>query len=442
MIDRNRLTEHVNLSLFRLELRRAIKPLAVIAIGLIAAGAAGYYILNSINGGIGSTHTIQFEVADATGVVPGRAEVRLYGIQAGQVTNVSLAHGHAVLTASVANTFGPVYRNATSEVRPNTALQDMYLDIVDIGTPSAGVAGPNYVVPLSQTQSPVNLADVLNTFQPDVRTQLYNLLDQFGNGLADRGQDLREAFTLLAPFLRVAGTVSDQLALRASLTRQLVHNASILSSTLASRSAQLHRLITDSTSTLTALSTEGGAPLRQGLAMLPTLDESTGVLFTAFARAIPTIRQALTAVTPVADELPSGLGNLKAFAVSADPAVQKLQTPVAKLVPLADALAPFASNLSDALSQIRPQVSDVNTATSDLAPCMQGVDEFFNWDASMSKFSDSLGNMVRGNPLFGFYSIPITKQGNYAYGPHATCDGGKPIAGVPTPHYGGPAPAP
>ena len=67
----------------------------------------------------------------------------------------------------------------------------------------------------SQTQSPVNLADVLNTFQPDVRAQLYNMLDQLGNGLQDRGAYLRRAFALLAPFLQVAGNAAGQLAVSA-----------------------------------------------------------------------------------------------------------------------------------------------------------------------------------------------------------------------------------
>src|SRR5205807_620419 len=148
-------------------------------------------------------------------------------------------------------------------------LQDMYLDIVDRGTPTAGKASSSYAVPLSQTQSPINVADVLNTFKPDVRTQLYTMFDQLGNGLQDRGADLRRAFVLLAPFLQIAGNVSKQLAVRATLTKQLIHNAGSLSTVLASRSTQLHELIIDGTSSLQALSTQGGAPLRETVRLLP-----------------------------------------------------------------------------------------------------------------------------------------------------------------------------
>ena len=80
---------------------------------------------------------MKFEMADVTGVVPNRAEVRFYGIEAGKITDAQLIDGHAVLTATVATKFGQVYKNATAQLRPNTALEDMYLDVTNRGTPSA-----------------------------------------------------------------------------------------------------------------------------------------------------------------------------------------------------------------------------------------------------------------------------------------------------------------
>jgi ABC-type transporter Mla subunit MlaD len=440
MIDRSRLTDHVSPSLLRLELRRAIQPLIVFAIGVAVAAVAGYYVLNNISGGIGSTHTMQFEVADATGVVPGRAEVRFYGITAGEITAAKLAQGHAVLTVTVANKFGPVYRNAQAELRPNTALQDMYLDIVSRGTPAAGVAGSGYVVPLSQTQSPTNLAEVLNTFQPDVRTQLYNLIDQLGNGLADRGADLRQTFVLLAPFLQIAGNVSRQLAVRSVLTRQLVHNAAALTDLLASRSTQLRELVSSGSQTLESLSIAGGTPLRETIAQLPPTLVALQRFLTQTDGLLPPLNRAAGALQPVADQLPTSLANLKALGVSADPALRRLRAPVQKLVPLAGQLQPFASDLAGSLQRIAPQVSDVNSLTQDLADCTKQINEFFNWDASMAKLHVSIGQQVRGNANFGFYSVPGFKQSNYTTG--SQCDGGAPLGNVPTPKYNGPAVAP
>jgi ABC-type transporter Mla subunit MlaD len=439
-IDETRITEHVSPSLLRIELRRALKPLVVLALGFAVAAAAGDYILNNINGGIGSTHTMQFQIADATGVVPGRAEVRFYGISAGEITAAKLEHGHAVLTVTVANKFGRVYRNAQAEVRPNTALQDMYLDIVDRGTPDAGVAGPGYVVPEGQTQSPTNLAEVLDTFQPDVRGQLYNVIDQLGNGLADHGADLRETFVLLAPFLQVAGKVSRQLAAQSTLTRQLVHYTAALSSLLASRSTQLREIVTSGGLTLRSLATDGGTPLRETISELPSTLSALQTFLSQTDGLLPPLNRAAGALEPVADELPTSLANLRQLGVSADPALRKLRTPVTRLVPLADQLEPFATDLAGSLQRIAPQVSDVNELTKDLSECTTQINEFFNWDASMAKFHVGIGQQVRGNANFGFYSVPGVQQSTYGYG--SQCDGGAPLGDVPTPKYDGPAVAP
>jgi ABC-type transporter Mla subunit MlaD len=440
MIDRSRLTERVNFALLRIEARRALRPLLILLVGFVGTAVAGYYIVSHINGGIGSTHEMKFELDDVTGVVPGRAEVRFYGIEAGRITNSQLIDGHAVLTADVATKFGSVYRNATAELRPNTALEDMYLDITNRGTKSAGVAGASDVIPQSQTTSPVNLSAVLNTFQPDVRTQMYNLLDQFGNGLSDRGYALKQAFTLAAPFIRIAGNLAEQIAERATLTKEFVHNASTLSTVLASKSTQLRQIVTRGTRTLNALATEGGAPLRQTLSEVGSSLTTVDQTWAALRSALPNLKSAVYSLQPVARDLPGGLSSLTRFSLSARPAVQKLQKPVTELGPMASALEPVAENLSTSVDRIKPQVSDFNTVAMDAGKCMAFVDEFFNWDYSMSKFTDNFGAFVRGSVHVGFYSLPGGSQSNYVE--DYQCAGGTTIGGVPTPKYNGPPPAP
>lgn len=441
MIDRSRLTERVSPSLLRLELRRSGRPLVILAVGLVAAAAAGNYILGHIRGGVGSTHTMRFEVADATGVVPGRAEVRFKGIEAGRVTRATLTGGHAVLTVEVADRFGAIYRDARAAVRPNTALQDMFVDIVDRGTPRAGRAGAASVVPLAQTESPVNLAGVLNLFRPGVRAHMHQLIDQLGNGLHDRGAYLRRTFTDLVPFLRIADGVSRQLAARADLTRRLVHDTGSLSSVLATRSTQLRELVTSGTRTLEALATGGGVPLQQTIHALPPALEAGDGALSAVDRLLPGLDRAITTLGPAAAELRPRLADLRRLAVSADPALRRLRAPVRDLGPLATQLQPLAAHLSRGLGELRPQVPDVDTFTKAWANCTQQFNEFLNWDASMSKFVDPVGHMVRGNVNFGFYSVPTVRPGsNFVHG--TQCSGRDPIGGIPTPKLDGPPPAP
>jgi phospholipid/cholesterol/gamma-HCH transport system substrate-binding protein len=284
---------------------------------------------------------------------------------------------------------------------------------------------------------------VLNAFQPDVRTGLYNLIDQLGNGLADRGADLKRAFVLLAPFLRIAGNVAGQLATRATLTKELVHNAAYMSTVLASRSTQLHNLVVNGNATLQALSTQGGAPLRTTIENLPEMLHTTVTVFHAADRLFPNTEQLISALHPVANDLPQGLTNLENLASSANPAIVKLETPVRKLLPLATALQPFSSHLSNALTLIKPQLTDVNTATTAVAACTLEINEFWNWDQSMSKWTDELGPMVRGNANFGFYTAPgVTNDQQYGYRPQCYNGGPPPLGRQATPKFIGPPPTP
>jgi ABC-type transporter Mla subunit MlaD len=439
MIQRDRMTERISPSLLRIEMKRAARPLIMLAIGFGVALLAAQYILSNINGGVGATRTIKVQVADATGVVPQRAEVRFEGIGAGTVQNVDLAGGHAVLTATVATKFGPIYKNATIAVRPNTALQDMYLDVISRGTPGAGSLTSRDVVPVDQTQSPVSISDVLNVFQPGVRAHMYNVLNQLGNGLQDRGAMLRRAFVDLAPLLRIAGRVSDQLAVRAEVTKQLVHNAGTLSSVLAQRTGQLQNVVLAGTKTLQALSTQGGVPLQQTLAELPGTLAAIPRTTDAVNRLLVRLDPAITALNPVADRLPSALADLRSFAASANPAVVALRTPVVRLVPLSRQLKPFSAALASSLTEIKPQTGYVHSVTTDLVACKQTLYEFFNWNASVFKFQDPFGTYSRGDFGFGVYTVPTMKDPQVIAGPG--CAGGVTIGGVPTPAVGMPTPA-
>jgi ABC-type transporter Mla subunit MlaD len=438
VIDRRRMTERVTPSLLKIELQRSTRPLIVLAIGFGIALLAGNYILSNINGGVGSTHTIMVQVADATGVVPERAEVRFEGIEAGLVQSVDLNHGHAVLTATVATKFGPVYRNATLTVRPNTALQDMYLDVLNRGTKSSGVAGPDYVIPEDQTTSPVNVSEVLDVFDPATRAHMYDVLNELGNGMADRGAMLRQAFVDLAPLLQIAGQVSGQLAARAGYTKELVHNAAILSSVLGQRNLQLHTVVLAGTRTLQALSTGGGLPLQQTLQDLPPMLAAIPKMTDDVNGLLVKLDPAITDLYPVSDKLQSALANLRSFAGSADPALRALRTPVVRLVPLSLQLKPVSADLSRSLTAIAPQTGYINHITSEVAACPRDLYAFFNWSDSVGKFYDAYGAYPRGDFGFGLESSAGFSGGNLVSG--SSCAGGTTIQGVPTPGYPGPSP--
>lgn len=426
---RDRLSQRNGRRRLELEARRGARPLVTVvaglAIGLLIAGYIATHISKTL---FSRTETLSFVVSDATGVVKGVDEVRLKGIGIGRVSDIEIKDERAVITAKVQKKYGAIYRNARVQLRPNTALQDMYLDIVDRGTASAGVLHGSDPLAAGRTEVPVGIDEVLNVFQAPVRVRLQTLLDQLGNGLADHGARLRTAFAQFVPFIDRVGQVSHQLAVRAPMVRRLVHNTAVLSQTLGARQEQLNTLVDSGSATLTTLKDSGG-DLGATLEALPPTLRAVDSSFTAVRGVVGDVDGAVRALDPVADALPASLSSLRRLNTSAAPAVRALQTPVQRLVPFTRTLKPLSGELAQAVDALAPQADTVNKVTDDLVRCRKGVIGFFQWNASISKLGDSRAPFPRGNLVAGAQSSSVLNDPDEFF--PSSCAPGRPIGGRP-----------
>jgi virulence factor Mce-like protein len=401
MIDRSRIGRgHVRAEIAR-EAKRAARP-AVVVVAVMALGIVclAYLVLQIDAPALIGTRQIAFAVDNANGVQPGLDEVRFKGIPAGKITGLSLRGVQPVITVALDDSYGRVYRNATAALRPNTPLQDMYLDILSRGTPSAGPASSSRPVPSDRTDTSIAISDVLDVFSGQVRERFAHVLNDLGNGLADRGARLRTAFVDAVPFVQLAGQITGELNSNAGMTRQLVHNTGVMMSALASRQQQLRTLVAQGSSVADSLQVRSDA-IDATLQDLPSTLTDADAAFTAVRGVLPGVDGALESLYPVARRLPDALQEIEVLTAAATPAVQALQEPVQRLVPLADRLVPVSTSLDNSATRLRPQIPPVNRLISDVAGCLPSLSGFFAWDASMTKFADSRGPAPRGNVAFG-----------------------------------------
>lgn len=419
--------ERMNRTRLSLELKRAVPAAILVALSLVAGGYVALRVASDIGANVGvSTQSVSFRVSDASDVVAQSDEVRILGIPAGRISSVKMTSGGPVITASFQTKYGHIYRNAQAVVRPNTALEDMYLDVVNPGTASAGLAGASHPLPASQTDTSVNLDDVLNVFNSDTRSSLRRLLDNLGNGLADRGASLREGFVEAVPFVQLAGRLSQQLAERAPLVRQLVHNAAVLTTDLGQNQTILRRLIGSGSATLTTLENSSQG-LSQTLTELPPTLTDLKSSLSSVSGVVGEVDTAVRSLYPVAGALPGALTAVRKLSDAASPAVAALQTPVQRLVPLARYLVPLSASLSTAVSRLLPQVPALNKLVHDLAGCRTGVQGFFEWNPSLAKYGDERGQSPRGNVAVGGQSSGVLTNPFEQAEP--ACAPGMPIGG-------------
>ena len=430
MIDpRARITERINRARVELELRRAVGPAGIVLVGLAVGLALALYVIGNVSRNtLADTYEVRFVVDDATAVRPNVHEVRFKGVPAGTITSVEMEGDHPVITAEIREEYGRLYRDARAELRPNTPLQDMFLDIVDRGSPQAGKLEDGEALPPSQVRTPVSISDVLNIFQRPQRHYLGVLLDQLGNGLADRGAALRRVFAETAPLLAAAGDITRQLAERKRLVSRLVNRTATLTTELARRDDALRRLVKEGSVALTALQASSG-DLDATLRELPAAVRGVDAGLAAVQGVLDDVDGALSALRPAVRLLPTALHGLRDLGQDAKPAVRALERPVRALVPLADVVEPLARDLDRSLELLEPQIDTIDHTTEVAVRCKKGFQNFFQWNASISKFGDSRGPIPRGNLVIGLGTSAVVND-PLGYAPEA-CSGGEPAGGRP-----------
>jgi virulence factor Mce-like protein len=404
----------------RLELHRALGPFAIFAVTAAVALTCAAIILRNIHVHfLGSgTRVAHVAVDNAKGIVPGKQEVRWAGVVVGKMTGVKLDAGKPVVSIEYDSKYGPLFRDARVRLRPQTVLDDMYLDIESGGHRQAGALG-DAVLPADRTRVPVDISQVLDIFNSDTRMRMKEAIDQLGRGLSDRGAQLRAAFAAIAPFLHDAELLTREFARRRGLTSSLVHEFRTIVDELGARDRELTQLVSAGDATLSQLGNRAPAVedlIAQLAPSFAQLRSSLGRLEGTLAAVDP----ALTALQPVAGALPAGMQALRRFSTDAQPALRALEPPVGSLSTLSGELRPAAASLSNAFAQLEPQAPAYDRITTKLLSCAPTLDKFFAWTQSVLKFGDANGTYPRGNGVQSA-STYVPSQRDPVLTPHGGC---------------------
>lgn len=404
---RQRVTSGVTRERLRQEGRRSLRPLAVsvvgFLVGLLSIGWVFAQIAKYSGAGVPvltAKNEVRFAVDRATGVVPGRQEARISGLVVGRITDAQLENGQAVVTVAIQDKYGEVYRDAQAELRPATALNEIYLDITDRGSRESGVADPDEPIPAENTETTEEIGDILNTFDGDTRERLRGLLSDFGSGLDGRGDDLNAAFVELVPFVRSAHRLTRELAEREGKTRRLVRNASLLTAELGRRQRDVRTVAQEGAAVLNELADRSGDLGATIEGLPPTLSEADATL-AAVSGVLPSVDTALVSLDPVADRLPAGVTALDRLSRVGTPAVRALRPSLRRLRPLARALVPATRSADVAVRELLPQTGAIDKTTGTLVSCRITIDSFFQNTMSLFKFGDAGGASPRGEAVAG-----------------------------------------
>jgi len=217
------------------------------------------------------TRELKVDIADGSDLVVGN-DVREGGFRVGLVSDmkpVRLPSGlvGAQLTLQLDESHKNVPVDSTVSIRPLSVLGLKYVDLETGHSHRYFASGAT--VPLRQTNVPVQLDDVLKTFNPPTRHAIQGDLVGYGDALAGRGGDLNDTIAALPRLLGNLRPVAAYLSAPSTqLTRFLVSLNQFMGA-VAPVSQTNSKLFTDMATTFEAISRDPHA-LEQTIAESPS----------------------------------------------------------------------------------------------------------------------------------------------------------------------------
>jgi phospholipid/cholesterol/gamma-HCH transport system substrate-binding protein len=321
-------------------------------------------------------YVIKVELPTAQAVVPGQGQsVNIAGVKIGEVGDVKLESGRAVVTMQIQDKYKPIYRDANVLMRPKTGLKDMYLAL-DPGTKQAGALPENSRVKVANTLPDVNGDEILAQLDTDTRAYLEILLSAGGTAFDDHAtgadarfqqtaeQDLRELLKRFEPTAKYGAQIGNQLISRRHNIKRVIHNFQLLSTSLAKRDDQLAGFVDSANKNFESFAAEESS-LRAALREFPgALSQTTTTL---------------AKTEKLAGQLGPALSRLRPFARNLAPALQQTRPFLRDTTPIIKTqIRPFARDVQPTVRDLRKAATKLAPATPRLTRSFGVLNKFFN----------------------------------------------------------------
>jgi phospholipid/cholesterol/gamma-HCH transport system substrate-binding protein len=355
-------------------MRRAIKAhlvdfLAVLGL-LVLAVAIGGYLLSQQRFRFplleDEPKRVEIELENAQSVQPGQGQtVRVAGVEIGQISDVEVEDGTAVVGVEIDQEFEDVIReDATALLRPRTGLKDMLIE-VDPGQGEVVADGGR--IGSGNTLPDVGPDEVYSMLDADTRPYLRLLISGAGKGLRGRGPDLAATLEQLEPLHRDVARVARAGARQRHALKRLVNRYGLLMQALGRHPAALRRLVSASQGVFDALASQE-SNISEAVALLPgTLRETESTLARVDTLA-GVLRPSLNALRPPFRQLAPTNAALRPFLRETTPIVR-------------DEIRPFARAAGPFLDDVEPAARDLADASPDLEETLLELNRFFNMGA-------------------------------------------------------------
>jgi virulence factor Mce-like protein len=349
-----------------------MRRLAAIALLLVAAVAA--LVTTGASDAGGERYRVRAIFDNAANVVEGE-DVKIAGARVGRVRSLDVTpidpdddvpDNKAILELEIEEQgFAPFRTDAECTIRPQSLIGEKFVECQpgkaseELAKVPDGQAGEGqHELPLERTHTPVDLDLVNNTLRMPWRERLAILINEFGTGLAGRGDDLNEAIHRANPALRETDQV---LAI------------------LAAQNRRLGRLAADSDTVLAPLARDRrriqGFIERANETAQATAERRDDIEanFERFPRFLPELRSTLDELGGFADEFTPVARDLGDAAPDFNRFIRGLAPFSRAALPAFRSLGEATEDGRPALAALRPILGDLRSFTTDAKPTTKNL---------------------------------------------------------------------
>jgi virulence factor Mce-like protein len=385
-----------------------------LVIGAVVVVAAVVVVLllsgTGVIGGSGNGYKVEALFDNAAFAVPGE-EVRVAGATVGTISGLSVTKQNlAAVTLTINNNdFTPFYANATCTIRPQSLIAERYVDCAP-GTVGhsrlkqirSGYGAGSYVLPVTQTSSPIDPDIVQDISQDSVRESLSVILDELGTGLAGRGADLKAVILRADPALAQTEAVFKILGSQNKLLAELATDSNRVLGPLAKARNSLADFVVKANTTATA-SAQRSADISQSIKLLPGFLKQLKPLMADLGQLASQGTPLMTSLGTGASAIDAEFKSLVPFATQAQSALKNLGDAAQQSESSLVASQPLAKQLKSLGSAAVPSSTSLDTLLTSLNTT-GGIQQFMGllfYGASATNGYDADGHYVRIAPVVG-----------------------------------------
>jgi virulence factor Mce-like protein len=388
----------------------ALPVLALVGLGASDGGGSGYRV-----------RAIFDSVAAA---VPGE-DVKIAGARVGSIDSMDVTPQKkaAVVLEIEDERFAPFRSDASCTIRPQSLIGEKFVECkpgTQAGSPlrkiESGEGEGDYLLPLARTSSPVDLDLINNTLRLPFRERLAILLNEFGTGLAGRGEDLNEVIHRANPALRNTDRVLRILARQNDVLGRLARDSDTVLGPLARERVKVADWVVQANHTAQATA-ERRADIRGSLARLPSFLRELRPLMAdleGFADQGTPVVHDLGVAAPDLGRLTKALGP---FSEASIPAVRSLGRALVRGRPALIRARPLIQDLGRFANDARPvstNLADLTASLKKTGGLERILDYLFFQTIAVNGF-DSIGHYLRAG-------LVVNLCTTYATSPASGCN--------------------